>query len=83
MSQLFERSVIIVGPSLSLHRCGLPREITIELFQTFVIPGLIRQHLASNIGVAKRKIREKEPIVWKILQDVMQGHPVLGEVRTK
>nr|YP_009654597.1 RpoC1 [Alternanthera philoxeroides]QCI03887.1 RpoC1 [Alternanthera philoxeroides]QTF87762.1 RNA polymerase beta' subunit [Alternanthera philoxeroides]WEP25035.1 RNA polymerase beta' subunit [Alternanthera philoxeroides] len=71
------RSVIVVGPSLSLHRCGLPREIAIELFQTFVIRGLIRQHLASNIGVAKRKIREKEPIVWKILQEVMQGHPIL------
>nr|YP_009569926.1 RNA polymerase beta subunit [Montia fontana]QBC68359.1 RNA polymerase beta subunit [Montia fontana] len=71
------RSVIVVGPSLSLHRCGLPREIAIELFQTFVIRGLIRQHLASNIGVAKSKIREKEPIVWKILQEVMQGHPVL------
>nr|YP_009869943.1 RNA polymerase beta' subunit [Mesua ferrea]QJX65470.1 RNA polymerase beta' subunit [Mesua ferrea]QKJ81883.1 RNA polymerase beta' subunit [Mesua ferrea] len=71
------RSVIVVGPSLSLHRCGLPREIAIELFQTFVIRGLIRQHLASNIGVAKSKIREKEPIVWEILQGVMQGHPVL------
>nr|YP_009709307.1 RNA polymerase beta [Tapeinosperma multiflorum]YP_009709392.1 RNA polymerase beta [Tapeinosperma netor]QEW86951.1 RNA polymerase beta [Tapeinosperma multiflorum]QEW87036.1 RNA polymerase beta [Tapeinosperma netor] len=71
------RSVIVVGPSLSLYRCGLPREIAIELFQTFVIRGLIRQHLASNIGVAKSKIREKEPIVWQILQEVMQGHPVL------
>nr|YP_010210739.1 RNA polymerase beta' subunit [Paraboea glutinosa]UBD08623.1 RNA polymerase beta' subunit [Paraboea glutinosa] len=71
------RSVIVVGPSLSLHRCGLPREIAIELFQTFLIRGLIRQHLASNIGVAKSKIREKEPIVWEILQEVMQGHPVL------
>nr|YP_009179192.1 RNA polymerase beta' subunit-1 [Salix babylonica]YP_010015858.1 RNA polymerase beta' subunit [Salix wilsonii]YP_010225814.1 RNA polymerase beta' subunit [Salix matsudana]YP_010319753.1 RNA polymerase beta' subunit [Salix koreensis]YP_010556186.1 RNA polymerase beta' subunit [Salix matsudana f. pendula]QOP63669.1 RNA polymerase beta' subunit [Salix matsudana f. tortuosa]QWW34102.1 RNA polymerase beta' subunit [Salix chienii]UEC44895.1 RNA polymerase beta' subunit [Salix alba]ALK27125.1 RN len=71
------RSVIVVGPSLSLHRCGLPREIAIELFQTFVIRGLIRQHLASNIGVAKSKIREKEPIVWGILQEVMRGHPIL------
>nr|UAV86311.1 RNA polymerase beta' subunit [Zanthoxylum oxyphyllum] len=71
------RSVIVVGPSLSLHRCGLPREIAIELFQSFVICGLIRQHLASNIGVAKSKIREKGPIVWEILQEVMQGHPVL------
>uniref|UniRef100_A0AAU6QDK9 DNA-directed RNA polymerase subunit beta' n=1 Tax=Engelhardia serrata var. cambodiana TaxID=3136883 RepID=A0AAU6QDK9_9ROSI len=71
------RSVIVVGPSLSLHRCGLPREIAIELFQPFVIRGLIRQHLASNIGVAKSKIREKEAIVWEILQEVIQGHPVL------
>nr|YP_010484058.1 RNA polymerase beta' subunit [Piper hainanense]UVV36168.1 RNA polymerase beta' subunit [Piper hainanense] len=71
------RSVIVVGPSLSLHRCGLPREIAIELFQTFLIRGLIRQRVASNIGIAKSKIREKEPIVWEILQEVMQGHPVL------
>nr|YP_010118268.1 RNA polymerase beta' subunit [Pilea peploides]QQY85883.1 RNA polymerase beta' subunit [Pilea peploides] len=71
------RSVIVVGPLLSLHRCGLPREIAIELFQTFVIRGLIRQHFASNIGVAKSKIREKGPVVWEILQEVMQGHPVL------
>nr|YP_010382398.1 RNA polymerase beta' subunit [Artabotrys hexapetalus]UED16183.1 RNA polymerase beta' subunit [Artabotrys hexapetalus] len=71
------RSVIVVGPSLSLHRCGLPREVAIELFQTFVIRGLIRQHVASNIGIAKSKIREKEPIVWEILQEVMRGHPVL------
>nr|YP_009864823.1 DNA-directed RNA polymerase beta' chain [Wurmbea burttii]QKE32818.1 DNA-directed RNA polymerase beta' chain [Wurmbea burttii] len=71
------RSVIVVGPSLSLHQCGLPREIAIELFQTFVIRGLIRQHVVSNIGVAKSKIREKEPIVWEILQEVMQGHPIL------
>nr|WGM68150.1 RNA polymerase beta' subunit [Phoenix roebelenii]WGM76438.1 RNA polymerase beta' subunit [Phoenix sp. M_XM227] len=71
------RSVIVVGPSLSLHQCGLPREIAIELFQTFLIRGLIRQHVASNIGIAKSQIREKEPIVWEILQEVMRGHPVL------
>ncbi|XLU25250.1 hypothetical protein S245_061316, partial [Arachis hypogaea] len=71
------RSVIVVGPSLSLHRCGLPREIAIELFQTFVIRGLIRKHFASNMRIAKSKIREKEPIVWEILQEIMQGHPVL------
>nr|WNG72104.1 RNA polymerase beta' subunit [Mammillaria elongata] len=71
------RSVIVVGPSLSLHQCGLPREIAMELFQIFVIRDLIRQHLASSIGVAKTQIQEKEPVVWKILQEVMQGHPVL------
>nr|YP_010392178.1 RNA polymerase beta' subunit [Wahlenbergia marginata]UPX07787.1 RNA polymerase beta' subunit [Wahlenbergia marginata] len=71
------RSVIVVGPSLSLHQCGLPREIALELFQTFVIRGLIREHFASSIGVAKRKIREKEPIVWEILREVIEGHPVL------
>ena len=71
------RSVIVVGPLLSLHQCGLPPEIAIELFQTFLIRGLIRNHFASNIGVAKSQIREKEPIVWEILREVMRGHPVL------
>ncbi|KOM39154.1 hypothetical protein LR48_Vigan03g253600 [Vigna angularis] len=87
-------SVIIVGPSLSLHRCGLPGEKAIELFsdihrcglpgekaielfQTFLICGLIRKHFASNIGIANSKIRQKEPFVWEILQEVVQGHPVL------
>ncbi|KAL5096647.1 hypothetical protein RYX36_000974 [Vicia faba] len=69
------RSVIVVGPLLTLHRCGLPREITIELFQTFRIRGLTQNHFSSNIGISKRKIREKEPIVWEILQEVMRGHP--------
>ncbi|KAL8233949.1 hypothetical protein R6Q59_020049 [Mikania micrantha] len=55
------RSVIVVGPLLSLHRYGLPREIAIELFKTFVIRELIKKHLASNIGVAKSQIRKKKP----------------------
>nr|WBR76048.1 RNA polymerase beta' subunit [Ceratostigma minus] len=71
------RSVIVVGPSLSLHQCGLPREIAIALFQTFLVRGLIRQDLAEHMGVAKSQIREKAPIVWEILEEVMRGHPVL------
>jgi DNA-directed RNA polymerase subunit beta' len=71
------RFVIVIGLSLLLHRCGLPRKIAIESFQPFVIRGLIRQHLASNIGVDKSKIQEKELTVWELLQKVMQGHPVL------
>nr|YP_009131137.1 RNA polymerase beta [Erodium absinthoides]AIA26350.1 RNA polymerase beta [Erodium absinthoides] len=71
------RSVIVVGPSLSLHQCGLPREIAIELFQPFLIRSLIQQNLAPNIGAAKSQIREKERIVWEILPKVIQGHPVL------
>ncbi|PWA87404.1 RNA polymerase beta' subunit, chloroplast [Artemisia annua] len=71
------RSVIVVGPSLSLHRCGLPREIAIELFQAFVIRDLIRKHLASNIRVAKSQIRKKKRIVWEIIQEILDDHPVL------
>lgn len=71
------RSVIVVGPSLSLHQCGLPLEIAIKLFQLFVIRDLITKRATSNVRIAKRKIWEKEPIVWEILQEVMRGHPVL------
>jgi DNA-directed RNA polymerase beta' subunit len=71
------RSVIIVGPSLPLHQCGLPREMAIELFQAFVIRGLIGQHLAPNLRAAKSMIQNKESIIWKVLQEIMQGHPIL------
>lgn len=52
-------------------------EIEIEIFQTFLICGLIKKHFSSNIGVSKSKIWEKEPIVWEILQQVIRGHPIL------
>nr|YP_010380185.1 RNA polymerase beta' subunit [Vesicularia montagnei]UDH58430.1 RNA polymerase beta' subunit [Vesicularia montagnei] len=71
------RSVIIVGPSLPLHQCGLPREMAIELFQAFIIRGLIGQHLAPNLRAAKSMIQNKESIIWKVLQEIMQGHPIL------
>ncbi len=70
-------SVIVVGPSFPLHQCGLPWEMAIELFQAFVIQGLIGQHLAPNLRAAKSMIQNKEPIVWKVFQEVMHGHPVL------
>lgn len=71
------RSVIVVGPSLSLHQCGLPRELSIELFQAFVIRNLIGRHLARNLRAARNMVQKKEPIIWKVLREVMQGHPVL------
>lgn len=71
------RSVIVVGPSLPLHQCGLPREMAIELFQAFVIRGLIGRHLAPNLRAAKSMIQNKESIIWKVLQEIMQGHPIL------
>nr|YP_009548482.1 RNA polymerase beta' subunit [Tryonia myriophylla]AYW15303.1 RNA polymerase beta' subunit [Tryonia myriophylla] len=71
------RSVIVVGPSLSLHQCGLPREMSIEPFQPFVIRNLIGQNLACNLRAAKYMIRQKDPLIWDILREVMRGHPVL------
>ncbi len=71
------RSVIVVGPYLPLHQCGLPKEMAIELFQAFVIRTLIGQNLAPNLRAAKTMIRDKKPIIWKLLQEIMEGHPIL------
>lgn len=71
------RSVIVVGPSLHLNQCGLPREMALELFQPFVIHKLIHQGLVNNIKAAKKMIQKNEAVIWNVLEDVIQGHPVL------
>jgi DNA-directed RNA polymerase subunit beta' len=71
------RSVIVVGPKLKIHQCGLPREMAIELFQPFVIHRLIRQGLVNNIKAAKKLIQRNDPQVWDVLEEVIDGHPVM------
>lgn len=71
------RSVIVVGPQLKLHQCGLPKEMAIELFQPFVIHNLIQEGLAPNIKGAKKLIQNNDAIIWDVLNKVIQGHPVL------
>nr|YP_010336437.1 RNA polymerase beta' subunit [Goniotrichopsis reniformis]UNJ14843.1 RNA polymerase beta' subunit [Goniotrichopsis reniformis] len=71
------RSVIVVGPMLKLHQCGLPREMALELFQPFVIHRLILQGIVNNIKAAKKLIQKSESIVWTVLEEVIYGHPVL------
>ena len=71
------RSVIVVGPSLQLHQCGLPREMALELFQPFVIHRLILQGIVNNIKAAKKIIQKNDSIVWNVLEEVIYGHPVL------
>nr|ARW63726.1 RNA polymerase b'-subunit [Chondria sp. (in: red algae)] len=71
------RSVIVVGPTLKLHQCGLPKEMAIELFQPFVIHRLIAQGLVNNIKAAKKLIQKNDLIVWNVLEEVIHGHPVL------
>lgn len=71
------RSVIVVGPQLKIHQCGLPREMAIELFKPFVINKLIERQICQNIKSAKKQIEKGTPIVWEILEQVIQGHPVL------
>jgi DNA-directed RNA polymerase subunit beta' len=71
------RSVIVVGPKLKIHQCGLPKEMAIELFQPFVIHRLIRQGLVNNIKAAKKLIQRNDPTVWDVLEEVIEGHPVM------
>jgi DNA-directed RNA polymerase subunit beta' len=71
------RSVIVVGPQLKLHQCGLPKEMAIELFKPFVVNKLIERGIVQNIKSAKKKIERAENVVWDILEEVIDGHPVL------
>jgi len=71
------RSVIVVGPNLQLHQCGLPKEMALELFKPFVMQRLIRDQLANNVKNAKNAIDRQLPEVWKALESVIKEHPVL------
>lgn len=71
------RSVIVVGPSLKMHQCGLPKEMALELFKPFVMRKLVDDALASNIKSAKKMVERGRDEVWDILEDVIKEHPVL------
>ncbi|MGH9245936.1 MAG: DNA-directed RNA polymerase subunit beta', partial [Acidimicrobiales bacterium] len=71
------RSVIVVGPMLRLHQCGLPKLMALELFKPFVMKKLVDQELAQNIKSAKRMVERRRPQVWDVLEEVIKEHPVL------
>jgi DNA-directed RNA polymerase subunit beta' len=71
------RSVIVVGPTLRLHQCGLPKLMALELFKPFVMKRLVDLELAQNIKSAKRMVERRRPQVWDVLEDVIKEHPVL------
>ncbi|HYD88177.1 MAG TPA: DNA-directed RNA polymerase subunit beta', partial [Vitreimonas sp.] len=71
------RSVIVVGPQLKLHQCGLPKKMALELFKPFIFNKLEVMGLATTIKAAKRMVESEEPIVWDILEEVIREHPVL------
>ena len=71
------RSVIVVGPSLKLNQCGLPKEMAIELFKPFVVNKLIERGYVQNIKSAKKMIERSDAKVWDILEEIIDGHPVL------
>ncbi len=71
------RSVIVVGPQLKLHQCGLPKQMALELFKPFVMKRLVDLDLAQNIKSAKRMVERQKPQVWDVLEEVITEHPVL------
>ncbi len=71
------RSVIVVGPQLKLHQCGLPKEMALELFKPFVMKRLIETQVAQNIKSAKRMVERRKSVVWEVLEEVIREHPVL------
>ncbi len=71
------RSVIVVGPEMKLHECGLPKEMAAELFKPFIIRKMIERGIVKTVKSAKKIVDKKEPIVWDILENVLKGHPVM------
>ena len=71
------RSVIVVGPELRLHECGIPKNMAAELFKPFVIRKLIERGIVKTVKSAKKIVDRKDPVVWDILENVLKGHPVL------
>src|SRR6185437_3107815 len=71
------RSVIVVGPQLKLHQCGLPKKMALELFKPFIFNKLEIMGIATTIKAAKKMVEAQEPVVWDILEDVIREHPVL------
>ncbi len=71
------RSVIVVGPELKLHECGLPKDMAAELFKPFIIRKLIERGIVKTVKSAKKLVERKESVVWDILENVLKGHPIL------
>ncbi len=71
------RSVIIVGPELKLHECGLPKDIAAELYKPFIIRKLIERGIVKTVKSAKKIVDRKDPVVWDILENILKGHPIL------
>ena len=71
------RSVIVVGPELKMHECGLPKDMAAELFKPFIIRKLIERGVVKTVKSAKKLVDKKEAIVWDILENILKGHPVM------
>ncbi|GAB2663555.1 DNA-directed RNA polymerase subunit beta' [Flavihumibacter cheonanensis] len=71
------RSVIVVGPELKMHECGLPKDMAAELFKPFIIRKLIERGIVKTVKSARKLVDKKEPVIWDILENILKGHPVM------
>ena len=71
------RSVIVVGPSLKMNQCGLPKKMALELYKPFLMRELVKRELASNIKIAKKMVEEEDENVWELIEEIIKNHPVL------
>ncbi len=71
------RSVIVVGPSLKMNQCGIPKKMALELYKPFIMRELVKRDLANNIKMAKKLVEDSDDKVWSVIEDVIQDHPVL------
>ena len=71
------RSVIVVGPELKMHECGLPKDMASELFKPFIIRKMLERGLVKTVKSAKRIVDRKDPVVWEILENILKGHPIM------
>ena len=71
------RSVIVVGPSLKMNQCGLPKKMALELYKPFLMRELVKRELASNVKIAKKMVEEEDENVWELIEEIIKNHPVL------
>ena len=71
------RSVIVVGPSLKMNQCGLPKKMALELYKPFLMRELVQRELASNVKIAKKMVEEEDENVWELIEEIIKNHPVL------
>ena len=71
------RSVIVVGPNLKMHQCGLPKKMALELYKPFLMRELVKREIATNIKIAKKMVEDEDESVWELIEEIIKNHPVL------
>ncbi|WP_155756243.1 hypothetical protein, partial [Streptobacillus moniliformis] len=71
------RTVIVVGPNLKIHQCGVPKKMALELYKPFLMRELVRRGISSNVKTAKRMVEEENEAVWEVIEEIIKNQPVL------